>query len=298
MISVTTCPSCGHNSWRKHLRCIDHTVSHETFEITTCTKCALLATSPRPDDEKIGTYYQSSDYISHTSKAASTIDRIYLIAREFTLGWKENLVRKHTKAAQQILDYGCGTGDFLSYCAQRNWKISGVEPAVSARAIASSKTNVPIHSDIKELSNERYSAITLWHVLEHVPDLNLILTELRSHLAKDGTLFIAVPNHESFDAKYYQSYWAGYDVPRHLWHFNPESMKILLDKNGLQVTQTYPMKLDSFYVSLLSEKYINNGKATLFSLIKAFFLGVTSNLKAITTGKYSSLIYVCKKNGE
>jgi SAM-dependent methyltransferase len=299
MISVTTCPACGHNSWNKHLSCVDHTVSHETFDITACITCNLLATNPRPEDSKLSDYYKSVDYISHTNKAASIIDQLYLLARTFTLRWKERLMRRYSKKPGRILDYGCGTGDFLAYCSNKQWRTTGIEPATSAREIAIAKTNTTIRPTINELSDENdYDVITMWHVLEHVSDPSSLLQKILSLLKKDGTLFIAVPNHKSFDGKYYQSYWAGYDVPRHLWHFNPDSMKNLLLRNGLLVKRIHPMKLDSYYVSLLSEKYVNNGKATFISLLKAFFLGLISNLKAINSGNYSSLIYVVKKNHE
>jgi SAM-dependent methyltransferase len=294
MILVNTCPVCGHNSWSESLRCIDHTVSHETFAITTCSVCGFLATNPRPADEDLSRYYQSTAYISHTDKADSVIDKIYKLARTFTLRWKENLITKYADAGL-LLDYGCGTGDFLSYCTQKQWKTVGVEPATKARSIALSKLGSNIHPSLQEAPHAKYDAITLWHVLEHVSDLATLITQLRNMLKEDGTLFIAVPNYKSYDGEHYQSKWAGYDVPRHLWHFTPDSMKKLLSKNNLRVMAIHPMKLDAYYVSLLSEKYINNGKATVYSFMRAFFLGLTSNIRARKTGNYSSLIYVIKK---
>lgn len=298
MISVTTCPACGDNSWHKHLICIDHTVSHETFQIIACATCSLLATSPQPREEDISTYYESPDYISHTDKPASIIDRIYLIARRFTLNSKQKLIRKYSPNAGQLLDYGCGTGDFLALCAKKKWNVSGVEPATSARTIAAKKIGPHVYTGINEIAHQRFHIITLWHVLEHIRHPNELLQKLASLLNADGTLFIAVPNYKSNDAIHYKSFWAGYDVPRHLWHFSSDSMKRLIEKNGMKVVDTLPMKLDSFYVSLLSEKYINNGTATIPLLFKAFFTGLKSNLRAWKTHEYSSLIYVIKKYHE
>jgi 2-polyprenyl-3-methyl-5-hydroxy-6-metoxy-1,4-benzoquinol methylase len=259
-----------------------------------CSACGHLATNPRPSDEELAAYYQSADYISHTDKAASAIDRIYKLARTFTLRWKENLVKKYSREGL-LLDYGCGTGDFLLYCSQKNWQPAGVEPAAAARTIASSKLQASVFANIEDVPKTQFDAITLWHVLEHVPDLTTLINQLKLMLKEDGTLFIAVPNYKSYDGEHYQSNWAGYDVPRHLWHFTPDSMKRLLSKNNLKVTAIHPMKLDAYYVSLLSEKYVNNGKATLYSFMRAFVLGLTSNIRALKTGNYSSLIYVIKK---
>jgi 2-polyprenyl-3-methyl-5-hydroxy-6-metoxy-1,4-benzoquinol methylase len=294
MILATTCPACGHNSWIKHLNCIDHTVSHETFTIERCLACGLLATSPRPSNDELPTYYQSEDYISHTDKASSAIDRLYKLARTFTLKWKEQLIKKYS-AKGCLLDYGCGTGDFLLHCSKRNWQPFGVEPATTPRTIASAKLGPGIYPTIKDVLKSRFDAITLWHVLEHVPDLRTLVDQLQLMLKEDGTLFIAVPNYKSHDGEHYQSNWAGYDVPRHLWHFTPDSMKTLISKSPLEIIAVHPMKLDSYYVSLLSEKYANNGRANVYSFVKAFVLGLRSNILARKTGHYSSLIYVIKK---
>lgn len=294
MISVNECPICGNNSWNKHTSCLDHTVSHETFEIQRCISCSLLATNPRPSNDTLSKYYESKEYISHTDSASSFIDRIYKVARGFTLRWKESLIKKYT-SSKTLLDYGCGTGDFLRHCSDRGWRVSGVEPAPTARAIASSKLKVEIQADISEIRNQTFDVVTLWHVLEHVPDTNVLLNNLNALLKEDGTLFIAVPNYKSYDGEKYKSHWAGYDVPRHLWHFSSDTLRNLVSKNGFQIAQIHPMRLDSFYVSLLSEKYLHNGNTTVTSYINAFLTGLKSNLAAKKTGNYSSLIYVIKK---
>ena len=295
MISVSTCPSCNNSNWSDHLKCKDFTVSHETFSLKRCTTCNLIVTSPRPDDGDLSRYYQSSDYISHSSKAVTVIDKLYLAVRSFTLKWKLRLVTRHQSPSKTILDYGCGTGDFLKTCQRAGWKILGVEPSADARAKAIQNTNGSILEQLPTDEKNKFDVITLWHVLEHIPDLNSLISKLVSVLDKDGTLFIAVPNYESYDATLYKQYWAGYDVPRHLWHFSRENMSNLLSKNGLQIKEVVPMKLDSFYVSMLSEKYRNNGKINLWRLVTAIATGLKSNINASKTGAYSSLIYIATK---
>jgi predicted SAM-dependent methyltransferase len=130
----------------------------------------------------------------------------------------------------------------------------------------------------------------MWHVLEHVPDLNNRIEEIKSLLKQSGVLLIAVPNSSALDALHYKQYWAAYDVPRHLYHFTPITMQKLFTKHGFVLAQTLPMHFDSFYVSLLSEKYMH-GKSRV---IPAVINGVRSNLSAMNSGNYSSLIYVFK----
>ena len=287
MDEITACPICSNARLTTSLRCKDHTVSLEEFSILRCPLCDLGITSPRP--RQLEKYYASNNYISHTSSGKGIINKLYLIARRYTLNRKLKLINRFS-ARGSLLDYGCGTGDFLRQCERASWSVTGVEP--SERALKLAKTaSVHVYRELPE--NKIYDIITLWHVLEHVPDLNHIVEKLKGCLAENGTLFIAVPNMKSHDAKHYNSIWAGYDVPRHLWHFSPTAMKKLLEKHALRFIDTKPMKLDSYYVSILSEKYSNN--SSFMALIKGVFNGFFSNISARKTGHYSSLIYIAKK---
>ena len=130
----------------------------------------------------------------------------------------------------------------------------------------------------------------MWHVLEHVPNLEEYLVALKRLLKPTGTILIAVPNFKSFDANYYGRFWAAYDVPRHIWHFSKVTIKKLFSEKEMNLVKVLPMKFDSFYVSLLSEKY----KTGKMNFIKAFFVGLKSNLCAKKSKEYSSHIYVIK----
>jgi len=252
--------------------------------------CNLVITSPRPGNEELGKYYESADYISHTSKANSLIDKLYLIARNFTLRKKRKLASKLQLQKGNLLDVGCGTGDFLHTCRDDGWNVQGVEPSESARKLASQKGITTAESI--DLVKGSFQLITLWHVLEHVPDLNETLNKLYNLLAPAGTLLLAVPNHTSLDGQKYKEEWAGYDVPRHLWHFTQQNMGQLLLRHNLSLQKTLPLPLDSFYVSLLSETY--QGKK-LIKFPRAFLTGLRSNLSALKTNEYSSLIYLARK---
>lgn len=291
MINIIECPVCKSTNLQFLTSCKDFTVSHETFEIRQCTNCDLGITTPRPDSNKLGEYYKSEEYVSHSGKTSGGIGRIYKLARKFTLGWKRKTIEK-SKSSGSILDFGCGTGEFLHTMQNSGWTIAGVEPSDVARSKAEALTNQKIYNSLELTPG--FDVITAWHVIEHVPDLHDTLVKLTGLLKKDGTLFIAVPNFQSPDGVNYFEHWAGFDVPRHLWHFSKKSMSILLESIGLKLVDTMPMKLDAYYVSLLSEKYKNNNTLTLGSMIKGFLSGLKSNAKAKKGTNHSSLIYVAK----
>lgn len=292
MVAVTECPVCKGRSLKPFRNCKDFTVSHETFTILKCEECSLALTSPRPNTEKLGKYYQSEEYISHSGKSSGLLGPLYTIARKYALNWKAGIL-KNSAAHGSALDFGCGTGEFLATLKTQGWNIEGVEPSDLARAKAKTITSQEIHASLEGVSDKQFNAITAWHVIEHVPDLTLTIQQLQSMLKKDGTIFIAVPNYESPDAQKYKDLWAGYDVPRHLWHFSKKSMTQLLASNGLKVTAILPMRLDSYYVSMLSENYRNGNKSSIGNLARGFVSGFSSNIKA-GPDNYSSLIYISK----
>jgi 2-polyprenyl-3-methyl-5-hydroxy-6-metoxy-1,4-benzoquinol methylase len=294
MTDVKKCPACGSHAFKPFLNCIDHSISKELFNLITCDSCSLVITSPRPDDAALEKYYLSQSYISHTSKSTSLIDFLYLASRKFTLRKKVKLISKYSGPTKSILDYGCGTGHFLQACKSDSWIISGIEPSDLARTKASELLQTQVKKSIGE-QTKKFEVITLWHVLEHIPEPDKIIEELKSRLTENGTIFIAVPNTKCYDAEKYKSTWAAYDVPRHLWHFNPGNMQALLSRLKMKITAIHPMKLDAYYVSMLSEKYRAKNKIKLTGLIKAFLNGTISNAKARRTGNYSSLIYVVQK---
>ncbi|MBR06991.1 MAG: methyltransferase [Rickettsiales bacterium] len=281
------CPSCKHTKFSNHLICKDHTVSGESFALVKCDKCGIIITNPRPDVDSIAKYYEDKNYISHTNKANNPINIAYKLVRSITLKQKYDLIKKHNQQ-KRLLDFGCGSGVFLNYIKEKGYEVSGLESHAETAQSAQQLTGATIYSKLQDLHKHHYDVITAWHVIEHVHLLRDTINTLRKCLNPNGILIIAVPNHRSFDAEFYKANWAAYDVPKHLYHFDQSSIKTLAKNCKLKVKATYPMKFDSYYVSLLSEKYAN-GKQ---NLAKAIQIGYQSNKKANQTGEYSSLIYV------
>jgi len=283
------CPVCKNTRFDNFLICEDHSVSGESFALVKCRKCSLIFTNPRPKEDNLSSYYQSTDYISHTDKGNSLINWVYKLVRKYTLGKKVSIVNRLNGKAGTLLDYGCGTGDFLKEANQKGWHAFGYEPDENAKNIAEKKNPQRIFSTLKN-EKQTFDIITAWHVIEHVADLKKTVKKLRKMLNPDGYFILALPNNKSFDAEHYGSYWAAYDVPRHLYHFDTDSIQYFSKQFKLVLKEVLPMKFDSFYVSMLSEKYKGNS-----NLILAFKTGFKSNKKAKATGEYSSLIYIFSK---
>lgn len=270
----------------------DHSVSGETFDLIYNKESDILETSPQPQGEKLSEYYKSEDYISHTDAKRNLLEKVYHRVRKISLKRKLNLINAFQTEEKNLLDIGCGTGDFLEIAKQNNWKITGIEPNPEVRKIANSKTDNSVFevNQLNKLQPQSFDIISLWHVLEHLPNLDEHISIFKQLLKPNGRLIIAVPNYKSFDANYYKSFWAAFDVPRHLWHFSQTGIKYMFAKENFMLEKTEPMIFDAYYVSLLSEKY----KSGFMNPFKAFWIGFRSNSKAKVTGEYSSLIYVLK----
>ncbi|MCZ8089311.1 MAG: class I SAM-dependent methyltransferase [Flavobacterium sp.] len=267
---------------------VDHSVSKEVFDLHHNPEFDMLITFPKPSLEKLPSYYESDDYISHTDGKRSLFEKMYHFVKGIALKKKLKLINSQSQKGK-LLDIGAGTGDFLAVANSDGWQTVGIEPSTKAKEIAIKK-GVNFAQDFASLESNSFDIITMWHVLEHVPNLEEYISELKRLIKSSGTIIIAVPNFKSYDAKYYGEFWAAFDVPRHLWHFSKTAIQKLFAKQNLKLVEVLPMKFDSFYVSLLSEKY-KNGK---MNFLKAFWIGLKSNQYGNRKKEYSSHIYVIK----
>ncbi|MDE3124437.1 MAG: class I SAM-dependent methyltransferase [Bacteroidota bacterium] len=294
-IHYTFCPICHSNFIQPIFSAKDYSVSNATFSIWECQDCKGRFTQDIPSESAIGTYYQSENYISHSDTKNGIVNRLYHWVRSITLQQKRKFITQiGTDANKSILDVGAGTGAFANTMQLAGWKVTGIEVDAGARQIAASKFNLQffLPNFLYQIPPETFQIITLWHVLEHVHDLHGYMKIFRQSLQPNGKLVIAVPNYTSYDAKYYQQYWAAYDVPRHLYHFSPDSMANLAAQHGFVIQQYQSMPFDSFYVALLSEQY-KSGKS---NFLNAGWVGIRSTFKMWRdTKNCSSVIYVLEK---
>jgi 2-polyprenyl-3-methyl-5-hydroxy-6-metoxy-1,4-benzoquinol methylase len=277
------------NDNQHYIRTKDYSVSQESFDLIYISEKDVLQTVPQPLTDNIASYYESDDYISHTDSKRNWFEKLYQGVKSFSIKRKLKLIEKRTSKKGVLLDYGCGTGDFLAYAKKSGWCTFGFEPNSKAKENAKEK-GIEIIDSLKQLDDNRFDVISLWHVLEHVYHPEASIAEFKRILKPEGVLIIAVPNYKSFDANHYKEFWAAYDVPRHLWHFSKSSIQQLASSQNMYVKKIVPMWFDSFYVSLLSEKY-KTGKLNVFT---AFWIGLKSNLLGIRSKEFSSHIYILK----
>lgn len=280
-----------HFSNKGKLELQDHLVSKERFTLKLDKSIGIYKTFPIPPQKDIWCYYPIDNYISHKDVAHTLFDKIYLSVKKYSLKRKFLLASFHHPQTSKILDFGAGNGDFARYASDKGWKSYVYEPSNDAQHTINRKS-LCVVNDLSLVDDCFFDVITLWHSLEHVLDLETCLCEIKRVLKPDGTIIVAVPNFKSFDAAYYGKFWAAYDVPRHIWHFSQKAVDHVFETFGMKIIDIKPLYFDAFYVSILSEKY----KKSSFSFLKGSFIGLISNVKALFSKEYSSLIYVIRKH--
>jgi len=286
------CPWCGSENAQLHIELKDLFLTQETFKILECKDCGLLYTTPRPNKDEIGKYYKSEEYYSHQENKTGFIPKVYEKVKSINLKNKYYIVTEKAKKGK-ILDIGCGVGDFLHTMEQRAWEATGVEPSEEAKAIAKKRIKAEVLSSEEQenLADDSFDVITMWHVLEHVDALRWQIQQLYRLCKPGGRIIIALPNYKSYDGQYYKAEWAAYDVPRHLNHFNKETLIKIFEESHLKHVKTEKLHWDAYYISYMSEKYCHHS----LPLVKGAIRGMISNCKARKSGEWSSLVYIFER---
>ncbi|REG83576.1 class I SAM-dependent methyltransferase [Algoriphagus antarcticus] len=294
---LTKCPLCKSGHFLNYQEIKDYAVSQESFIICNCTNCGLKFTNPRPTEEDISPYYDFPEYFSHEDKTKNLTQFIYHRVRKYAISRKIKYLTSLKPLKGKYLDYGCGTAELLTKASENGWKVTGIEPNEKARNLANSKLEGKVYESINKLpKGSSFDIITLYHVVEHIHSLRKTLKTLIKHLKSDGYILIAIPNPDSHDALKYGKHWAGWDIPRHLYHFNHLAIEHFGEIFDLQLIKKLPMSFDSYYVSLLSESYKDQKQSLVKKYSKAIISGTKSNKEAAkTAGNYSSNLFVFKK---
>ena len=293
MNPINNCPVCEENNNFTFLKSRNFRINEEKFDVKECNNCSMRFTSPLPSVSEIGDYYDPVNYVSHTGTKKGIVNKLFHAVRKITLRNKFKLLTKVSKGKRH-LDIGAGNGIFLNFMKEKGWDVSGIELDDTSRTAIEKNTELKIATTVHENSEtNEYDVITMWHVLEHVYDLKKDITAIKSKLKKDGVFIVAVPNCDSYDAAFYKEYWAAYDLPIHLYHFRPKNIDDLFAQFDMEVVGMKPMKFDSFYISLISEKYKNGQKGGIGTFARGMWKGLVSNMKA-KNGSYSSQIYILK----
>ena len=294
-LHIDKCPICGQSHFKKVMTCTDHYATGESFDLCRCLSCGFMFTQEVPVEAEIGRYYESPDYISHSDTHKGLMNSIYHKVRKYMLLKKASLVKKSSGlVCGSILDIGTGTGYFINTMKEKGWKVSAIEKNEKARIFAKEHFGINVNTpeSINSIKEKSFDVITLWHVMEHLEQLDTTWKNLNKILKDSGVLIVAVPNSSSYDAQLYGDKWAAYDVPRHLWHFTPDTMRRIGMKNGFVMTEKYPMPFDAFYVSMLSEKY----RKKMFPFLRGLISGTKAWFASIKDkNKSSSIIYIFRK---
>ncbi len=296
MVHHNVCPLCSSEKIFEKFRCIDHFVSHKVFSLNGCSSCNFVFTQDYPGESEIGQYYESDDYISHSNTSVGFLNKIYRLVRNLMLGRKRRIITIETGLKSgNLLDIGSGTGHFAHVMKKSGWNVKGVEINEKARMTAISGFGLDVidPAQIASLEQGSFDCITLWHVLEHFHDPFKYMSDIHILLKPGGLCLIALPNCDSYDALSFKQFWAAYDVPRHLWHFNPSTFKLFAGKTGFRITKLRTLPLDEFYISIMSEKYLGSKLPFLKGAIKALPFAL---LSVFQKKKSSSILYILRKN--
>lgn len=294
MVHLDVCPLCS-GRIVPAFTCTDFFVTREKFDLSKCTECGFIFTQDHPSESEAGKYYESDEYISHSDTSKGIINKVYRLARDLMLKRKRSLVKKVTGLSKgSLLDIGCGTGHFANEMKQSGWQVKGIEISEKARAFASDHFGLEVlsPSSINGIERKSLDCITLWHVLEHFNDPSEYMKNISELLRPEGRCVIALPNCSSYDATHYRKYWAAWDVPRHLWHFTPETFRLFCEKSGFELNLIRDLPADVFYISVLSEKYKKSRTAFIKGIIWG---GAFWFLSVFNRKRSSSLIYVIRK---
>ncbi len=300
------CPLCGSTSFEVHLLVQDRLSSHHAekdkgpqelaYRIVACSSCGFLHLNPRPKPDRLESFYVSETYDPHRRRGGGVMGCLFRSARRLMLGWKAAAAGGKREPGY-LLDIGCGTGEFAAEMRRRGWQSFGIEANRDAAEAAREKgveVTVGDPADCLEEVN-RYDLITLWHSLEHLPYLKRSAQRIAAALKPSGRLAVALPNPDSFDARYYRRRWAAWDAPRHLYHFKPQDTEVLFSAFHLHRVTKRAMPLDPFYHALLSELTWNRSPFVKVKAIRGLFVGVVSFITGLNADRASSVLYIFEK---
>ena len=245
-----SCINCGESIWVPMWRStpLDY-ADKSVYQVKQCKRCGLARTFPFPEKNEIALSYGRGAYNPVKKLGVKALEVLAKVSERIKLRRLSYLTQ-----GRNLLDVGSGNGRFVRVANDQGWNAYGYEPYQEAsvppkyrdRFFRGRLGDLPLKEGAVDV-------VTMWHVLEHIPDPQMALQSVRKYLKEDGVLLIAVPNIQSFLVKVARGWWYHLDVPRHLWHFSPESVSATLVSAGYEVTGTsYPsnQNLISLWMSI------------------------------------------------
>lgn len=293
-IEIKACIVCGSTDHQTELLVTDWLVTQEKFNVKRCNKCLFRFTANPPSAEAAGKYYETEEYVEHSDNNDGFINKLYHFGRKWMMKYKLSLIQ-NLQTGNRLLDVGSGAGYFLNFMQQSGYAVEGVEISEKAVKGCKDKYNIDAYHPSRLIGNKieiNVDIITLWHVFEHVYEYDEYFNSFSKLLSKDGRLIIAMPNYKCLEEKIYRTHWNGYDTPRHLWHFTPETFKKFAADRGFEIVKMKSLPLDPFYNSMISASYKKSFTLLPITLLNGI---LSSILSSISLKHSSSIVYILKK---
>jgi 2-polyprenyl-3-methyl-5-hydroxy-6-metoxy-1,4-benzoquinol methylase len=233
------------------------------FPLYRCRSCGCTFQHPLPDSSSLAAFYPNEYWWAEKSQTGSSVARLFTKMekhyREFVTGdhvrFLEMCARKYPGSGKLLLDIGCGSGTFLHVARSHGFVSHGMDSSASAVEIARTQyglvvRNGAIGSDV--WGANRFDIVTMFHVLEHLPDPALGISYAAGLLKPEGILIIQVPNISSVQARLFRNAWCGLDVPRHVINFTPKAVECLLSEMGFEYFQSSRFSLRDNPASIAS----------------------------------------------
>lgn len=229
----------------------------ERFPVYRCQDCKIIFLGNISVDQEYYRKYYKLGYYDGQEKPLENglLARVMNWVSKYSVGRKSKMILKDSSSSSRIsiLDLGCGSGVFLSQLDNKKFKKSGLEINKEGQEISSNK-GIKVYTDEiskVDFGQEKFDAVTMWHVLEHIKDPNTLFSEIAKVLNEKGKLIIQTPNTDCLGFKLGGENWFHLDSPRHLILYNPKAIAVLAKKNGFRVTKIinefYDYPLDLFW---------------------------------------------------
>jgi SAM-dependent methyltransferase len=209
------------------------------FTLVQCRGCGLVYLNPRPAGAALAAYYpdEYTPYADPTLPSPSWLARLN---RYYAMTKRARLIERYAPARDRLLDVGCATGLFLDALRARGWQTYGVELVEHAARLARERLGLDVHTGTlqeAQFPSAWFDAVTMWDVLEHVPDPLAELREICRVLKPGGVLVLRIPDIGSPESRFFGGYWVGLDAPRHLYVFSSTTVAATLSRAGLELVE-------------------------------------------------------------